>query len=289
MPTRSTSASSLRLCIEDTQLAGYRTPVQVRSYLPPARTQHVPVILYLHGGGFTRGTLDDADTTARTIAAYTPAWVISVDYSLAPGAPFPVALEDSYRAARWAIASARAQGADAHRLGVAGDDAGGNLATALSAMARDRGDFAFGAQALLAPLLNPSLTRLAPASLAGEGTDLLHDGHRLQHDYARGYRAYLPELAMRLHPYAAPLESRRLMDLPPALIASAQHDLLRQEAESYASRLIKAGVPTQVRRYAGMTHRALAQHGDALRDVVGFFRKWLGPGACRTKQTALGI
>ncbi|SDV50649.1 alpha/beta hydrolase [Chitinasiproducens palmae] len=282
MPARSIAPTAPRLFIEDAQIAGYRTSVSVRSYLPSGRKQALPVIVYLHGGGFTRGTLDDAETAATTIAATTPAWVISVDYPLAPSAPFPLALEDVYCAVRWAIANAKAQGADPRRIGIAGDDAGGNLATALSAMARDRGDFALRAQALLAPLLDPSLTRLAePGTLAGPRAAIdsgaLHDAHQVHKDCARGYRAYLPELAMRLHPYAAPLESKRLTDLPPALVASAQHDLLRHEAEVYAGRLIEAGVPTEVRRYIGVTHRALVQHADALRDVAAFFRKWLAP------------
>jgi acetyl esterase len=92
---------------------------------------------------------------------------------------------------------------------------------------------------------------------------------------AQCYRAYLPNASQRLHPYAAPLESRRLAGLPPALIASAQHDLLHIEAEKYAGELIAAGVPTEVTRHVNASHNALAADPAALADVVAFFKKRL--------------
>jgi acetyl esterase/lipase len=257
-----------RLCIEDVQLAGHAQPIVLRSYRPAPDGTVLPIVLYFHGGGFTHGTLDDAEIAAATIARDTPAWVVSVGYSLAPAFPFPAAPEDGYRAAQWAVANARAQRADPHRIGVAGHDAGGNLATCLAAIARDRGDIAISAQALLAPLLDPSLTRLADERKV-TGTDLGMS------ECARCYRAYLPNASQRLHPYAAPLESRRLAGLPPALIASAEHDLLHIEAEKYAGELIAAGIPTEVTRHCRASHKGLATHPAALADVVAFFRKRL--------------
>jgi hypothetical protein len=137
------------------------------------------------------------------------ALVVSVAYSLAPEFPFPAAPEDAYRAALWAVANARVRGADERRIGVAGHDAGGNLATCLALIARDRG------------------------------------------------------------------ESHRLGGLPPALIASAAHDVLHVEAEQYACELIAAGVPTQVTRHGGASHAGLATHPAALAEVAGFFRQRL--------------
>lgn len=225
-----------------------------------------------------RGSLDDAHVAASTIARDTPAWVISVDYSLAPKFPFPAALEDAYRAAQWAVANARAQKADPKRIGVAGHDAGGNLATCLAAVARDRGDITISAQVLLAPLLDPSMTRMA-------------DEHKVRspdmgmQECAQCYRAYLPNASQRLHPYAAPLESRRLNGLPPALIASAEHDMLHIEAEKYAAELIAAGVPTEMTRFAAASHNVLAACPEALADVTAFFRKRLR--AAKTTVSAL--
>ncbi len=262
------STLDLGLCIEDVRIAGHAQPIALRSYRPASDGTVLPIVLYFHGGGFVRGTLDDAHIAAVTIARDTPAWVLSVEYSLSPAFPFPAALEDAYRAAQWAVANARAQKADARRIGVAGHDAGGNLATCLAAMARDRGDIAISAQALLAPLLDPSMTRMA-------------DEHKVRSpdmgmtECAQCYRAYLPNASQRLHPYAAPLESRRLAGLPPALIASAAHDLLHIEAEKYAAELIAAGVPTEMTRFAAASHNVLATCPEALADVTAFFRKRL--------------
>jgi acetyl esterase len=262
------STLDLGLCIEDVRIAGHAQPITLRSYRPASDGSVLPVVLYFHGGGFVRGTLDDGDIAAITIARDTPAWVVSVGYSLAPAFPFPAAPEDAYRAAQWVVANARAQRADATRIGVAGHDAGGNLATCLAAIARDRGDIVIAAQALLAPLLDPSMTRMAD-----ENKVLSPD--ICASECAQCYRAYLPNASQRLHPYAAPLESRRLAGLPPALIASAQHDLLHIEAEKYAAELIAAGVPTEVTRHVNASHFGLVADPSALADVVAFFRKRL--------------
>ncbi len=255
------------LCIEDVQIAGHSQPITLRSYRPAPGRSTLPLILYFHGGSFTSGSLDDADPTAVAIACGTPGWVVSVGYSLAPQFPFPHAPEDGYRALLWAATHARDQRADARRVGVAGHDAGGNLATSVAAIARDRGRIQIRAQALLAPLLDPSMTRLADDRADHPELDL--------RACASCYRAYLPTAMQRIHPYAAPLESRRLGGLPPALIASVQNDQLHIEAERYASELIAAGVPTEVTRYRDTSHAALAGHPAALADVNAFFRKRL--------------
>ncbi|GAB3628691.1 alpha/beta hydrolase [Pandoraea terrae] len=226
----------------------------------------LPTVMYFHGGGFTRGSLDDGDAAAHYLASQVPALVVSVAYSLAPQHPFPAAPEDAYRAALWAYRHARRFGGDARRMGVAGHDAGGNLATALAMIARDRGEIEIGAQALLAPLLDPSMTRLGDVKLPSDVE---------ARECAACYRAYLPHAAQRLHPYAAPLESRRLAGLPPALIASAEHDLLHVEAEKYAGELIAAGVPTQVTRHRSASHGALAALPAALSEVAAFFTRQL--------------
>jgi acetyl esterase/lipase len=256
------------LSIEEVSITGHAQLIKVRSYRPASKGVLLPIVIYFHGGGFIRGSLDHADIAATTIARHAQAWVVSVGYSLSPAFPFPAALEDGYRATQWVVANARAQGADARRMGVAGHDAGGNLATCLAAMARDRGEFVFSAQALLAPLLDPSMTRMADEKQI-VAPDLGAS------ECAQCYRAYLPIASQWLHPYAAPIESRRLAGLPPALIASAQHDLLHVEAEKYASELIAAGVPTEVTRHCNASHQELGTHPAALADVVEFFKKRL--------------
>ncbi|MEJ0002731.1 MAG: alpha/beta hydrolase [Pararobbsia sp.] len=275
------AAMASPLKVEDVRIAGYAQPITLRVYRPVPQPKSLPVVLYFHGGGFVRGSLDDADVTASQLARGTPALVVSVGYSLAPAFPFPAAPEDAYLAARWAFVNARAYGGTPQRIGVAGHDAGANLATSLTLIARDRGEIPIRAQALLAPLLDPSMTRIADETkLRQADTDV--------HDCARCYRAYLPEASQRLHPYAAPLESTRLAGLPAALIASAEHDLLHVEAERYASNLIAAGVPTQVRRHRSVSHSMLPSLPAVLEEVVTFFQQHLAlsPAAALAYQFA---
>lgn len=260
--------SSPRLGIEDVHITGHAQPITLRSYRSASDGTILPIVLYFHGGDFIRGGLDDADTAAAAIARDTAAWVISVGYSLAPAFPFPAAPEDGYRAAQWAVVHARGQRADPLRIGVAGHDAGGNLATCVAAIARDRGDIHMSAQALLAPLLDPSMTRLAD-----ERKVLCPDFEACE--CAQWYRAYLPNASQRLHSYAAPLESRRLQ-------GPAARDDRQRRARSAAyrggevrGRTDRGGRPTEVTRHCRTSHQALAAHPDALADVVAFFRKRL--------------
>jgi acetyl esterase len=277
-PSRSIVASSPfgepSLEISEVRIAGYCRKIALRLYRP-AEIRGLPVVLYFHGGGFVRGSVDDADFAARHFAEHFPALVISVDYSLAPEHPFPAALEDAYRAALWVDADGPNFGASGKKLFVAGHCAGGNIANGLSFVARDRGELRIEAQALFSPMLDPSMTCLA-------------DERRVASDIsasqcAASYRAYLPQAAHRIHPYAAPLESARLKGLPPTFIATAQNDLLHVEAETYAARLISAGVPTEVVRYASASHEQVARERLALREAVRFFQSHLDRRAATTR------
>jgi acetyl esterase len=251
---------------------GYRQRIALRLYLPSpalANGRDLPVAMYFHGGAFTSGSFEDADAAARYIARHAPALVVSVAYSLAPAFPFPAAPEDAYLALCWIADHAGEHGGDAKRIGVAGHDAGGNIAACLALIARDRDGPALRAQALLAPLLDPSMTHIDSTG----SRDAEDPGMRR---CAQCYRSYLPLAAQRIHPYAAPLESTRLGDLPPALIASAGNDALYIEAETYAAALIAAGVPVQVTRYRDTSHTALANLPEVLGEVAAFFRHRLG-------------
>ena len=252
--------------INEVQIAGYQRNIRLRLYRR-AGMRGLPVVLYFHGGGFVRGSLDDADAAAIQFAERFPALVVSVDYSLAPQHPFPAALEDAYRAARWVDAMGRTFGASGKKIFVAGHCAGGHIANGLSFVARDRGELRVEAQALFSPMLDPSMTCLA-------------DERRVASDIsasqcAASYRAYLPQATQRIHPYAAPLESARLSGLPPTFIATAQNDLLHVEAEKYAARLSSAGVPTKVVRYASASHEKVASELQPLHDAVSFFQNRL--------------
>jgi len=225
----------------------------------------LPLVLYFHGGGFVSGGLDDADLQAHYIARHSHAVVLSVAYALAPAKPFPAAPEDAYAAACWAVKNAAELHIDITRIAVAGDDAGGNLAASLTMITRDRCAVPFAAQVLISPMLDPSMT------LLGDAKRLKSD--MTAEDCALRYRQYLPQTMQRLHPYAAPLEASRLAGLPPAFIATAECDVLHHEAEKYASSLIRAGVHTQVARFAGITHEALRSHIPLLKEIVEFLRR----------------
>lgn len=253
--------------MQEMSIPGPAGSLALRLYRPRVAPVVLPVVLYFHGGGFVGGSLDDANTAASFIAEQTPALVVAVDYALAPDHPFPAAPEDAHAAALWAAAHAVKLGGDPARLAVAGDDAGGNLAAALTLIARDRNGPAIAAQVLVSPMLDPSMTRLG-------------DSARLNSDLnaatcAACYRQYLPQPRQRLHPYASPLVSVRQAGLPPALIITAECDVLHNEAEMYAAALIAAGVPTQVMRFAGINHAALASHHPALDEIAHFLRRRL--------------
>ncbi|MCX5538778.1 alpha/beta hydrolase [Paraburkholderia sp. CNPSo 3076] len=258
------------LLTTDVVIEGYAQQIPLRLYRPEA-ANGLPVLLYFHGGGFVRGSIEEADAVGRFLAERLPALVVSVGYSLAPGHPFPAAPEDAHRAALWALTRARAFGGNPKRVIAAGHDAGGQIANVLAFMGRDRGDVKLAAQALFAPMLDPSLTRLGDE--ARLGSDITAS------ECAACYRAYLPDATQRMHPYAAPLESLRLGGLPPTLIVTAQNDVLHIEAEKYASRLIDAGVRTQVVRYPSVSHANLAAHPAALSEAVRFFQCCFDAGA----------
>jgi len=260
-PARPSKAHTL--LTTDVAIEGYAQQIPLRLYRPEG-ANGLPVLLYFHGGGFVRGSIGEADAVGRFLAERLPALVVSVGYSLAPKHPFPAAPEDAHRAALWALTRARAFGGNPKRVLAAGHDAGGQIANVLAFMGRDRGDVKLAAQALFAPMLDPSLTRLGDE--ARLGSDITAS------ECAACYRAYLPDAAQRMHPYAAPLESLRLGGLPPTLIVTAQNDVLHIEAEKYASRLIDAGVRTQVVRYPSVSHANLAAHPAALSEALRFFQ-----------------
>jgi acetyl esterase len=165
------TVSDPNLLVEEARINGYSQPISVRSFRPRAQKHRLAIVLYFHGGLFTAGTLDDTNATCEALALRVHAWVVSVGYSLAPAFPFPNAVEDAHRALRWACAEASGLRANRQHVAVAGHDAGGNIATCLAAVARDRGDACIRAQVLLAPLLDPDMTRIGitvhePALLA---------------------------------------------------------------------------------------------------------------------------
>jgi acetyl esterase len=213
-------------------------------------------VLYFHGGLFNCGSVEDAAGVARALAG--EAAIVCVDYPLAPKLHFPATVELAFEALQWTAAHAAEFGADAARIVVAGDQAGGNLAAAVAMMARDRGlgmDRAkLRGQVLISPMLDPQ-----------QATQSMQKASDCP--CRKAWSDYLPCASDAMHPYAAPITSRRLAGLMTALIVSAELDPLRDEAEQYAAKLIAAGVPVQMRRLQGAQGR-LVQPGHPNFDQV---------------------
>jgi acetyl esterase len=211
--------------------------VELRVYGKAGRGAARPVVVYFHGGLFNCGSVEDATAIAEILSA--ECVVVCVDYPLAPQLHFPDTVEVAFESLQWAAQQAQKLGGDASRLFIAGEQAGGNLAAVVAMMARDRGFSVSHArlrgQVLITPMLDP---QLATKSMQSTTDTACH----------KAWRDYLTCVSDTMHPYAAPCSSRRLGNLAPALIVSAESCPLRDEAEQYAAKLIAAGVPVQMRR-----------------------------------------
>jgi acetyl esterase/lipase len=202
------------------------------------------LIVFFHAGGFNSGDLDDADIFLRHMADDSPDHIILASgYTLATVRPFPAAAEDAHAVLVWAKKNKAKLGWTGKRLLVAGIEAGANLAAVCALMSRDRGGPALLGQILVMPMLDPGLSTWSMREMQN-APELLDVADAC----AAAYRGYLPNAADRAHPYASPLQSSRLKNLPPALILSAEDDPLRDEAEQYGAKLIACGVKTTVNR-----------------------------------------
>jgi acetyl esterase len=216
-----------------------------------SRDERRPLIVYLHGGGWVSGGLEMNDGWARRLANATDSVVVSVDYRLAPEHPYPAALEDTMAALAWAHENADRLGGDVRQIAICGTSAGGNLAAGACLLARDRGDALPRLQILLYPVLD----------VPRDGGSYLHNasGYLLEREQMEWYwDCYLPGRAVHVPAYAAPARSAELAGLPPALVASAEFDPLRDEADGYAERLAEAGVPVEHLACTGMIHGFLS-------------------------------
>lgn len=231
---------------------------------PASATQHAGLIVFFHHGGFVAGDLDEVDEFLRALAVRSQHQVLSSTYTLSGEQPFPAAIEDAHAVLVWAAGHHQEIGWDGKQLIVSGIEAGGNLAAVASLMARDRGGPAVAAQILIMPMLDPGLTSCSMRSLPRDGGAAASFAVGVAEACAAAYRGYLQRAADRIHPYASPLQSSRLKNLPPALILSAEDDPLRDEAEQYGAKLIACGVKTQVTRLPPMP----LQDPDARCDCV---------------------
>jgi acetyl esterase len=223
--------------------------VRVRIIRPPAATGPLPVILYMHGGGWVLGGTHTHDRLVRELAAGTGAALAFVEYDRAPEAHYPVAIEQGYATAQWITREGAANGLDPERIAVAGDSVGGGMTAALALMAGERGDVRFVHQSMYYPVTDAAMDTGSYRQFA--------EGYFLSAaSMAWFWDAYLPDVARRSEPFASPLRASdaQLAGLPPALVIVDEADVLRDEGEAYASRLRAAGVAVTTVRYDGITH-----------------------------------
>jgi len=267
--------------VESAQLLMAPGPVPVRAYRPKGagKDDILPALVYYHGGGWVIGDLDTHDVVCRTLANGARCAVFSVEYRKAPESPFPAAVDDCFAALKYVSREAKTLRINSQQIAVAGDSAGGNLATVMTLMARDAGEPAFPFPISFQLLIYPATDQrmgFPSHERNGEGYLLTK---KVMH-YFRGH--YLPEQGDWLDWRASPLLAKSLAGLPPAFVLTAGFDPLVDEGKAYADRLAKEGVKVEYKNYPDMVHgfitmgRVLDTANAALVDCARALKKAWG-------------
>ena len=261
--------------VEERTIPGPAGDIRVRLYWP-SKAVPLPAIVYFHGGGHVIGSLDTHDLIARNLCAGGAALVVSVDYRMGPEHRFPAAVEDSFAALEWVHANAKSFGADPDRLGVHGDSAGANLAAVVALLARDAGGPKLRLQSLVYPV--------ADYNLAGDSYE----------KYARGCGLLTREAMVWFRNHylrrstdaddwrASPIKAGSFAGVAPAIVVTAECDVLHDEGRAYAEALRGAGVSVEYQEYRGMIHGffgmvpAVDDAMSAQRSVAAAFRRAFG-------------
>ncbi|MEV4101722.1 alpha/beta hydrolase [Nonomuraea sp. NPDC049649] len=236
--------------------------VQARIVRPKGATGPLPVVIYIHGAGWVFGNAHTHDRLVRELAVGAGAAVVFPEYDRSPEHRYPVAIEQNYAVARWVVTKGADLDLDASRIAVAGDSVGGNMAAALTLMAKERGDVPLVQQVLFYPVTDASFDTGSYHRFA-EGYFLRRDGMQWFWDQ------YTTDEKQRAEITASPLRATldQLTGLPPALVITAEADVLRDEGEAYAAKLRAAGVPVVATRYLGVIHDFVML--NALRETNG--------------------
>jgi len=268
-----------RVDVEDGVVQSLGLEIRIRVVKPLGwKNGPLPVVVFVHGGGWVVGGPDTHDRLVREIAHRAEAAVVFVDYTRSPEARHPVAVEEVYAALAWVRSNGRSIAVDTTRVALVGDSAGGNIVAAVTLLGRTRGGPAADLQVLLCPATDTSFTQSSYAEFA-DGYFLTRAGLQWAWDQ------YVPDPSARGVSTVAPLRAPlpELTGLPPALIITAECDILRDEGEAYARRLMTAGVRVTATRYLGTIHAftvlnplahtpaaraAVAQIAQTLRDAL---------------------
>ncbi len=239
--------------VEDRRIPGPAGAIPVRVYRPHGVASPAPALVFFHGGGFVLGSLASHDPPCRVLADDARCVVIAVDYRLAPEHKFPAAVDDCVAAFRWVAANAASLGVDPSRIAVGGDSAGGNLSAVVSL--ETRGDHVRPCfQLLIYPATDMTMSMPSIRQM-GKGFFLEHDTMVWFTD------RYLRDERDKRDPRASPLFAEDLRGQPPAFVATAGFDPLRDEGEAYAERLREAGVPVTYRCYKSLFHGFFSASG----------------------------
>jgi len=233
--------------IEERLFPGPGGATRVRLYWPQGAAP-APAIVYFHGGGHVIGSLDTHDFVARNLCGGTEAMVASVDYRMGPEHKFPAAVDDCFAALEWVHANAANLGADPRRIGVHGDSAGGNLAAVVALLARDAGGPRLRLQSLVYPVTD--------YGLASDSYDKYATGYgvltRAAMVWFRDH--YLRSAEDGSDWRASPIRAASLAGVAPAIVITAECDVLHDDGERYAEALRGAGVPVEYKEFRGMIH-----------------------------------
>jgi len=223
--------------------------VSITIVRPVGATAPLPVVVYIHGGGWILGNFGTHERLVRDLAARTCAAFVFVNYTPSPEARYPVAIEEAHAAATWVSGHGSEIGVDATRMAIAGDSVGGNMTAAVTLLAKQRGGPTFRLQALFYPVTNAAFDTASYAEFA--------DGPWLTRKAMQWFwDAYAPDDAQRAEPTASPLRASldQLAGLPPALLITDEADVLRDEGEAYGRKLRQAGVDVNALRVEGVFH-----------------------------------
>jgi acetyl esterase len=254
----------------------------------------LPVVMYFHGGGWILGSKNTHDRLIREIANGANAALVFVNYTPSPEAKYPVPIEQAYAATKYIAENGRKMNLDSSRLAVAGDSVGGNMATVVAMLAKQRGGPRITYQVLFYPVTNADFETASYREFA--------DGPWLTKAAMKWFwDAYAPDVAVRKNPTASPLQASldELHGLPPALVITDENDVLRDEGEAYADKMAQAGVSVTAVRYLGAIHdfvmlnaisdttaarSAIRMANSALRDALGSSGAVLGSHRAVTPQ-----
>jgi acetyl esterase len=255
--------------------------VRVRLVRPQGATGTLPVIVYMHGGGWVLGNAATHDRLVRELAVGARAALAFVEYPNSPEARYPTAIEQGYATAQWITRDGASKGLDASRMAVAGESVGGNMTAALALMAKERGDVRFVQQSMYYPVTDAAMNTASYEQFA--------TGYYLTRKAMQWFwDAYTSDPAQRAEITASPNQAstEQVTGLPPTYLCVDEADVLRDEGEAYAAKLRSAGVPVTTLRFDGTIHdfmllNALSQT-RATRAAIGqataFLRAGLGTG-----------